>query len=109
MMLLFEVIRWGNASEDLVTGGPDGPDTCYLVRANSIEEASTLIDRELRFLRSEFVPAWAGAIYLIGTDASARTEAKILRGPYVEHAYRHGWRHWYREGPDEAWVEQTEP
>ena len=107
-MLLFEVVRWGNDSDDVVTGGPDGPDTCYLVRADSIGEASALVDRELRFLRSESVAAWAGAVYLVGTDASLGTEAKILRGPYVQHAYRHGWRHWYRENPDENWIERTE-
>ena len=108
MMLIFEVIRWGNDSDDAVTGGPDGPDTCFLVRANSIEQASALVDRELRFSSSETVAARAAAIYLIGTDASVDTEPRILRGPYLQHAYRHGWRHWYREAPDGSWVERTE-
>ena len=107
-MLILEVIRWGNDSDDADTGGPDGPDTCFLVRAESIEQASTLVDRELRFSCGEVVAARAAAIYLIGTDASADTEARILRGPYIQHAYRHGWRHWYRDDPDQGWVERAE-
>jgi len=107
-MLLFEIIRWGNDSDDVVTGGPNGPDTCFLVRAESVEKAAALADRELRFLNSESFPPWSCAAYLIGTDHSAQTEARVLRGPYIQHAYRHGWRHWYREAPDGSWAEHTE-
>jgi hypothetical protein len=108
LMLLFEVIRWGNASDDAVTGGADGADTCFLVRADSVEQAVTLAERELRFLESEAVSRWAAAVYLVGTDLSTQTQAQILRGPYIQHAYRHDWRHWYREAHHEPWVERTD-
>lgn len=132
-MQLFEVIRWGNESDDPVTGGADGPDTCFLVRAPSLEAAVAAVDRELVILRrysttdnGALLPAWANTVYLLGTDdaaaAAAPTEdtsqgssrrtkqvqpaAQILRGPYVQHAYRYGWRHWYRDAPDAPWVER---
>lgn len=47
-MQLFEVIRWGNDSDDPVIGGPNGPDTCFLVRADSIEQAGTARNRTSR-------------------------------------------------------------
>lgn len=112
-MHLYEVIRWGNASDDALSGGSSGPDTCFLVRAPSIDVAAALVDRELDIMRKESntenakMIGWsAAAIYLLGTDAGAATdsyEAMILRGPYIQNAYRHGWRHWYRE--EAAWVE----
>jgi hypothetical protein len=107
-MQLFEVIRWGNDSVDTFTGGPDGPDTCFLVRATSIEHAAALVDEQLSRMPSERVSAWAGAIYQLGTDSSGQSEARILRGPYIQHAYRHGWRHWYRHDPNGPWVETAE-
>ncbi len=105
-MQLFEVIRWGNDSDDPVIGGPNGPDTCFLVRADSIEQAASLVDRRLETMPSEIVVPWCGAIYLLGTDAAAQAEAGILRGPYVGAAYRHGWRHWFREEQGEPWQER---
>lgn len=107
-MQIFEVIRWGNGSDDLYTGGPNGPDTCFLVRASSIEQAAELVDRQLAAMPSELVDPWAGAIYQIGTDSSASSDAIILRGPYIQHAFRHGWRHWYRQEPLGSWVESNE-
>ncbi|GAB1595037.1 hypothetical protein [Lysobacter claricitrinus] len=107
-MHLYEVIRWGNESDDVDTGGPDGPDTCFLVRATSVEQAAAIVDRELARMPSEFVMPWAAAVYLLGDDASTHTDAAILRGPYIARAYRHGWRHWYREDPGAAWDERIE-
>ena len=106
-MLLFEVIRWGNDSEDPLTGGPNGPDTCFLVRAGSVEEAALLADRCLATLPHTRVVPWSGAVYLLGTDGGTDTSACLLRGPYVQSAYRYGWRHWYREAQDEAWQEKV--
>lgn len=104
-MQLFEVIRWGNDSDDPLTGGPNGPDTCFLVRADSVEQAAALVDPVLAANRVE--PSHAGAVYLLGADAGAAPDARILRGPYVQHAYRHGWRHWDRAAPGESWIERT--
>jgi hypothetical protein len=104
VMQLFEVIRWGNDSDDPVTGGPNGPDTCFLVRAASVEQAAQLVDR-LPALRGS-AGATADAVYLLGTEQSAQAEPRVLRGPYIQHAYRHGWRHWYRDDAGAPWVER---
>jgi hypothetical protein len=69
-------------------GGSGGPDTCFLVRAESVEQAATFADRELGLMGSKLVPAWAGPAYLIGTDLSAQIQSQILRGSYVQHAFR---------------------
>lgn len=106
-MNLYEVIRWGNESEDLFTGGPNGADTCFLVRAGSLEQAAALADAALRALKPQHLPDFAGAIYLLGTALGTDETPRILRGPYVQHAHRHGWRHWYRETAEEAWVERV--
>ena len=104
-MLLFEVIRWGNDSHAVPMGGPDGADTCFLVRALSVEHAATLVDQHLARTPSDVVNAWSAAVYLLGTESSTQSEERILRGPYIQHAYRHGWRHWYRQGAHEPWME----
>jgi len=105
-MQLYEVIRWGNDSDDPLTGGSSGPDTCFLVRADAVEQAATLVDKELARTPSELVRSWAGAVYLLGTDAASGSNAQILRGPYIQNAYRYGWRHWYRDERDEPWTEK---
>lgn len=105
-MQLFEVIRWGNDSDDPLTGGPNGPDTCFLVRAGSVEAAAVLADRQLALLPHVHVQPWSHAIYLIGEDVGTEDEAKVLRGPYEQSAYRHGWRHWYRNERGEPWLEK---
>ena len=109
-MDLYEVIRWGNDDDDPMTGGPDGWDTCLLVRADSVEEAAALADRVLTASTrpGQRVAGWAAAVYLLGTDAGADATARVLRGPYVESAYRHGWRHWYRDDPGAPWVEKLD-
>lgn len=105
-MKLYEVIRWGNDSDDPLTGGSNGPDTCFLVRAGSVEEAVGLVDPMLSRESGGEVRSFASAVYLLGTDSSAQEQPRVLRGPYIENAYRHGWRHWYREEPGDPWVEQ---
>lgn len=103
---LYEAVRWGNASEDPLTGGANGWDTCLLVRAGSVEAAARLADRELAALPAGDLEPWTHVVYLLGEDAGTDTDARVLRGPYVQPAYRHGWRQWAREGRDGAWVEQ---
>lgn len=107
-MALYEVIRWGNDSTDVFHGGPDGADTCFLVRAGSVEQAAALVDRQLATTPGPVVSAWAGAVYLLGEETTRDTGDRILRGPYLQHAYRHGWRHWYRDAADAAWVERID-
>lgn len=105
-MHIYEVFRWGNDSDNDYTGGPNGPDTCFLVRAESVEQAAALADKELARMSSQFVAEWACGVYLLGADLSTSTKPKILRGPYIEHAYIHGWRQWHREQQDGPWVER---
>ena len=108
-MYLYEVIRWGNdAPDDDPTGGPDGPDTCFLVRAGSLEEAAALVDVVLKRLpqQNKRVSRYARALYLLGTDSGSSTEARVLRGPYIQSAYNYGWQIWHRDDPDGTWEEQ---
>jgi len=87
-------------------GGPDVPDTCFLVRADSPAAAAALVDRELKRLPDERVCDFASAIYEVGNDGGSQSDARILRSPYEQHAYRHGWRQWLREEPAEPWQER---
>ncbi len=107
-MRIYEVIRWGNDSDDPVTGGPNGPDTCFFVRASSIEEAAGIVDARLAALPHERVVPWAHAVYLLGDESVAADAPRILRGPYVQPAYCHGWRQWHRDMPDGPWREKEE-
>ncbi len=91
-MNLYEVIRWGNESDDPITGGPNGPDTCFLVRASTPEEAATQTDAQLAGMPHKFVAGWSSAVYLLGTDGGTDPEPRVLRGPYIEHAFCWGWR-----------------
>jgi len=105
-MNLYEVIQWGNESDNPVTGGPNGADTCFLVRAESVEQAATLVDRELSRMPSQHVKPWASAVYLLGTELGSASAPRLLRGPYVQNAYRYGWRHWYRLEHGAPWLEE---
>ncbi|AOS78600.1 hypothetical protein BN948_02956 [Hydrogenophaga intermedia] len=107
-MNLYEVIRWGNDADDPFTGGPDGADTCFLVRAGSVEQAAELVDADLRKLKPQRAAAFVEAVYLLGTEQSTEGTPRLLRGPYVQHAHRHGWRHWYRDEEGGAWVERPD-
>lgn len=45
-MHLFEIIRRGDDLDDPLGGGPDGPDTCFLVRAKTaLGTKADMIDR----------------------------------------------------------------
>jgi hypothetical protein len=107
-MNLYEVIRWGNESDDCYSGGPNGPDTCFLVRANNETEAGHLVDAILKTMNNQRVQGWSQAIYLLGSDTGTETTSRILRGPYIEHAYRHGWVQWQRSAPDRGWERSDE-
>jgi len=105
-MHLYEVIRWGNDSDDPFSGGPDGPDTCFIVRASSVEQAASLADRELAKRSSKEVQNWSGAVHLLGSELANEVTPRVLRGPYIQHAYTYGWRCWHRDSPSGPWVER---
>jgi hypothetical protein len=102
---LYEVIRWGNESDHPLTGGPDGPDTCFLVRASTPEQAAALADAVLAGMPCQFVQGWSHAVYLLGADAASNPDSRVLRGPYVQHAHCYDWRSWHRTARDDPWVE----
>ena len=106
-MRIFEVVRWGNDTDHPLTGGPNGPDTCFLVRASTVEEAAEIADARLAELTHERVRPWSHAVYLLGEDLASQATASLLRGPYIQSAYCHGWRQWHRDGKDDAWREQN--
>lgn len=107
-MQLYEVIRWGNDSDDPLSGGADGPDTCFLVRADSVEQAASLVDDVLAAAKPRNALPHADAVHLLGNELADAHQARILRGPYVQHAYRHGWRCWYRDDSGAPWIQQVD-
>jgi hypothetical protein len=106
-MNIYEIIRWGNESDCEFDGGPDGSDTCFIVRADNVEDAAKLADVRLKNCTHERVAAYSQAAYLIGTDAGDGDDQIILRGPYYQHAYRYGWRMWERDAGDGVWYENA--
>jgi hypothetical protein len=102
---LYEVVRYGNDSDDIYSGGADGPDTCFLVRANSPCEAADLVSPLLEQMPHEKVQACPHVVYLLGTHSGVSELPLVLRGPYIEHAYNHGWREWHRSESGKPWVE----
>jgi len=107
-MKLYEVIFWGSR------GNGDAEDTIYFVRAPdfraAVDEVST--NASPSYHGGERFPL-AHVVYEVGSDASLSGESRqqILRGPYFQHAYNHGWRAWHRkiEGSDYTrdWEEET--
>ena len=106
-MNLYEAVRWGNDAADCIDGGPDGPDTCFLVRARSLEEVVALVEPLLMKMPHDRVQPWLHAIYLLGVDTGVDPTPRVLRGPYVQHAISWGWRGWIRQRNerDEEWTE----
>lgn len=104
-MYLFEVVRWGNDSDNIYSGGPNGPDTCFLVRAENMSQAADIVDAELATWPQKRVQNWAGAIHLLGTDQGTERITRILRGPYTQHAACYGWKQWHRKYQDSPWEE----
>lgn len=107
MLNLYEVVRYGNDSDNIFSGGPNGPDTCFLVRADSPENAAELVDPFLARSTHERVKPWSQLIYLLGTDCGSANKQCILRGPYEAHAYCYDWRTWNRDEQGNSWVESV--
>jgi hypothetical protein len=105
MLNLYEVVRYGNDSDNIFSGGPNGPDTCFLVRANSPEAAAGLVDPILARNPHERVKPWSQLIYLLAGDCESGNKPAVLRGPYEAHAYCHDWRSWNRNKQGEPWGE----
>ncbi len=67
-----------------------------------------MVDPILAELPHVRVQHCAHAVCLIGVDAGTERVARVLRGPYTEHALDHGWRVWQRNNRDEPWIEIPE-
>lgn len=107
-MNLYEVIFWGADGHD------NDEDTIYLVRASDWRAAVELV-------RTNASPSVhmihrstsAHRVHELGTASSRFGEPReqILRGPYFQSAYNHGWRAWDREivGDDytDNWKEEA--
>jgi hypothetical protein len=107
-MNLYEVIFWG------ADGYDNDEDTIYMVRAADWHAA-------VEFVRTNASPnvhkihhsTLAHRVHEIGTDSSSfgEPQEQILRGPYFQCAYNHGWRAWDREivGADytDDWKEEA--
>jgi hypothetical protein len=104
-MQLYEVVRWGNDDSDTDDAGPNGEDTCFLVRAGSPAEAATLADEVLSETSENQERCWADVVHHLGIAAGANSEAAVLRGPYLEHAFNDGWATWHRQSRSGPWVE----
>lgn len=104
-MKLYEVVRWGNDAADADDGGPNGPDTCFLVQTDTPADAARLADAELLAAAPVRVPPRADVVHLLGESASSEVGPRIVRGPYLEHAFNRGWRAWQRDRGADDWVE----
>ena len=102
---LYEVVRWGNDDAEADDGGPNGADTCFLVRAGTPVEAAMLADEILRETSDPRVHPWADVVHHLGTAAGTGDEAAVLRGPYLEHAFNDGWTAWHRSAQTAPWAE----
>lgn len=91
-MNLYEVIFWGTEQER-----DDDADTIYLVRAAdwraAVEHVRCNASPSIHKIHRATL---AHRVHEIGTDAGESRE-QILRGPYFQCAYNHGWRAWDRQ------------
>jgi hypothetical protein len=108
-MNLYEVIFWG------ADGYDNDHDTIYLVRASdwraAVEHVRTNASSSVHKIHHSTL---AHRVHEIGADSSQIGDARgqILRGPYFQSAYNHGWRAWDRVlvGDDYTndWKEETD-
>ena len=109
-MNLYEVIFWG------ADGYDNDEDTIYLVRAPdwraAVEHVHTNASPSVHKIHRSTL---AHRVHEIGANASPFSEPReqILRGPYFQCAYNHGWRAWDRQIDRETsdytseWKEET--
>jgi hypothetical protein len=93
-MDLYEVIFWG------ASGYEHDEDTIYLVRAENWRAAIELVQINVSpGVHKIHGSTLAHRVHEIGADLSpfGTPEKQILRGPYFQCAYNHGWRAWERE------------
>ncbi len=82
------VSRWGNEVLDELEQGPDGPDTNFLVRALSPENAAKIANEALKHYTNKGLRDYCEQIAMLGTDTSHQQEA-LIHGPFISHAFLH--------------------
>ena len=106
-MNIYFVTRWGN--EVLDDCGPDGPDTNFLVRAKSHQNAAALADEALLNYPNNGVRKYCEMITLLGVDAGHDTES-VFHGPFISNAFfpnNSNYKYWHRDSDNlEKWVEE---
>lgn len=103
---IYEVIRYNCEHQPA-----DGDDTIFLVRAENHLDAAYLAEQRLSILPHTKVKPFADLIYELGIETRVRSEyypPQVIRGPYYQAATRCGWKMWWRNAPQDSWVEQDE-
>lgn len=90
-MKLWIVVYWGNSEED---DGKNERDTCFLVRANSVESAANIGNDFLKKVPYYLIGELSDYkdevniveyIVLLGDDGIEGGEEKFLLGPFIQH------------------------
>ena len=104
---LFIVARDGNDEE-----GPNGADTCFLVRTDTHIRAAEIVDGErLRYMPDHNVAPFCHVVREIGVSQPLGrddlTRNEILLGPSIEFAYNRGrYPQWSRDEQGGEWVRE---
>ena len=104
-MNLYIATRWGN-NQIQGDDGPNGPDTNYLVRAETHEKAAELADLRLSNQTNDGMDDKCHLITQIGED-NHNTEETVVLGPWISYAMLNGtYKSWKRDLPtQEKWLE----
>lgn len=110
-MQIYLVARWGNSESP---DGPDGADTCFLVRATSYQAAAALVDEALASMpvsegNNRQVQSFCHYVVLLGCSEGELSEGIVL-GPWISHAvlnHAELCSRWTRVGNDEDWIEAS--
>src|SRR4051812_9677629 len=92
-MNLYEVVCWRPQS------GEPQTDAIYLVRARDFRSAVEAVVKKACPEDHSGEPPFINEVFEIGVDQSSppSADALILRGPYFQTAYNHGWKVWERK------------
>ncbi len=106
-MKIYWVIRWGSDE----SGGPDEEDTNFLIRAESLNNASEIADSFLiNNMTHEKVQPKCNCIFELGHDVGIEKNEGIIIGPSIAFSIPNGrYQQWSREDITEwKWVKKEE-
>ena len=107
-MNLYIATRWGNPFEK---DGPDGKDTNFIVRAESMGQAAEIVDEALKLyptseVNNRPVCDFTQCITQIGIAQSSQSP-RLVHGPWIEHLIlmdNDDYDYWHRDSPTEGWT-----